>query len=460
MKSAPDYLTMEKYDAVVIGGGIGGTVIGALLSYHGLRTLLLERTEVIGGRAKTYDFDGFKLDVGGHSIPNPDTNSIRVVVDTVRADLQLVASGPIMFYDWVDKTFYPFEDFASKRFSPEEVGEVKRFQKIVSSMSLEEINNFQGISLKEWLERIGAKQDLLSRLFVLATADPSQVSAAVFLRFYHNRFNSKMKIAYSKGGIQEIPKSMARVIQRHGGDVVTNASVQRVIIEDGAARGVEIQIAPPGSSYSHTAEVESDIVVSAIPVETLFNIIPRETCPKEFVELAERCGRAPRQKTVGIVAAVKKELLKPSWFEIAVKPRQAERPGRICFIPTVPSPELAPADYHYFQYESMSFDPRLVQEKEAIRDELKEDIVAMYPNIEFKWLHGYYSSCRSYSYNLDFSDSMAPDVQIDGIKNLYFSGDQFRGMSDSGITGIDRAFSSARYCFNRIMSDRGKNIAV
>ena len=43
----------EHYDAIIIGGGHNGLTCGAYLARAGLRTLVLERREVIGGAAVT-----------------------------------------------------------------------------------------------------------------------------------------------------------------------------------------------------------------------------------------------------------------------------------------------------------------------------------------------------------------------------------------------------------------------
>ena len=44
---------MDRYDAIVIGGGHNGLVNGAYLARGGLRTLILERRKVVGGAAIT-----------------------------------------------------------------------------------------------------------------------------------------------------------------------------------------------------------------------------------------------------------------------------------------------------------------------------------------------------------------------------------------------------------------------
>ena len=58
---------MNDYDAIVIGSGIGGAGIGALLASKGLKILLIEKNDTIGGRCSSYTKEDFKIDVGIHS---------------------------------------------------------------------------------------------------------------------------------------------------------------------------------------------------------------------------------------------------------------------------------------------------------------------------------------------------------------------------------------------------------
>ncbi|HJS71240.1 MAG TPA: NAD(P)-binding protein, partial [Acidimicrobiia bacterium] len=45
--------TKNKYDAIVIGGGHNGLVNGSYLAKAGLKTLILERRNLVGGAAMT-----------------------------------------------------------------------------------------------------------------------------------------------------------------------------------------------------------------------------------------------------------------------------------------------------------------------------------------------------------------------------------------------------------------------
>lgn len=59
---------MEKYDVVIIGGGLGGLFCGAVLSKEGMKVLLLERHHTIGGCLQSFRRNGRLFDTGMHYV--------------------------------------------------------------------------------------------------------------------------------------------------------------------------------------------------------------------------------------------------------------------------------------------------------------------------------------------------------------------------------------------------------
>ncbi len=59
---------MKRYDAIVIGGGLGGLTTAAILSKEGLSVCLLEQHSVIGGCLQSFKRNGYILDTGMHYV--------------------------------------------------------------------------------------------------------------------------------------------------------------------------------------------------------------------------------------------------------------------------------------------------------------------------------------------------------------------------------------------------------
>lgn len=57
---------LERFDAVIIGSGMGGLVTGALLSKEGCKVAILEKNPQIGGALQTYARDKLVFDSGVH----------------------------------------------------------------------------------------------------------------------------------------------------------------------------------------------------------------------------------------------------------------------------------------------------------------------------------------------------------------------------------------------------------
>lgn len=77
---------MTNYDAIIIGAGLNGLTTAAYLAKAGLKTLVLEKREVVGGAAATEEvFPGFKFDTVAHSV--------GVLPAEVMRDLNLAQHG-------------------------------------------------------------------------------------------------------------------------------------------------------------------------------------------------------------------------------------------------------------------------------------------------------------------------------------------------------------------------------
>jgi phytoene dehydrogenase-like protein len=59
---------MDKYDSIVVGGGISGLLSALVLSKTGKKVLVLERNKNLGNNCNSYVVDGYQVDTGPHAI--------------------------------------------------------------------------------------------------------------------------------------------------------------------------------------------------------------------------------------------------------------------------------------------------------------------------------------------------------------------------------------------------------
>ena len=82
----------EKYKYIVIGAGIAGLHIGALLSQH-RKVLILEKSKEIGGRARVVDIDGFKLDFGPHPVRFGPKSALGISLNEINKPIEFIKPG-------------------------------------------------------------------------------------------------------------------------------------------------------------------------------------------------------------------------------------------------------------------------------------------------------------------------------------------------------------------------------
>jgi phytoene dehydrogenase-like protein len=66
-----------KYDAIIIGAGLGGLTAGAKLAKEGKSVLLIEQHSKPGGCATTFRRHGFTLEVGLHEMDGPSPRDMK-----------------------------------------------------------------------------------------------------------------------------------------------------------------------------------------------------------------------------------------------------------------------------------------------------------------------------------------------------------------------------------------------
>lgn len=114
-----------KYDIIVVGGGHNGLVAACYLAKAGLKTLVLERREIVGGAAVTEEIHpGFRCSTLAHStapLSSQVANDLQLArhgLDIIKPEARVLALEPdgrsLCIYQKTSTTLSEIEKFSSK----------------------------------------------------------------------------------------------------------------------------------------------------------------------------------------------------------------------------------------------------------------------------------------------------------------------------------------------------------
>lgn len=93
----------NKYDAIVIGAGHNGLVAATYMAKSGLKVLVVERREIVGGAAVTEQiFPGFDFDAGAHRVGSLHPNLANDLA-LKRHGVKIVEADPTVFSPSLDE---------------------------------------------------------------------------------------------------------------------------------------------------------------------------------------------------------------------------------------------------------------------------------------------------------------------------------------------------------------------
>jgi len=292
-----------SYDAVVVGAGIGGLIVANLLAQGGLAVLLAEQHYMVGGYCSTFRRRGFTFDAATHFYPllgNPETLTGRLLTELgVRTGW--VKMDPVDTFHFPDGTRFAvpadFDTYLArlKAGFPHQAAALDRFFARVREAYLGGLLvYFRGRAV----EHLGALADLTvrqvldetfgdPRLKLLLTADcPHWGSPPGRTSFV---FDSMLRLSYflgnyyPRGGSQAFADELARCFEARGGHILMSALVEKIAIEGGAARGVELEVRRGRAVARH--RVRAGVVVSnADLLLTLERLVGAEHLPAGALE--------------------------------------------------------------------------------------------------------------------------------------------------------------------------------
>lgn len=250
----------------IVGAGVGGLCMGALLARDGYSVTVFEKDQKVGGRTASTTHKRHTLDNGFHIMPFYKKSALYHVLSMIgiRNKTGLVPVSNIAFHSKGQFHRYPTGILDILR-----MGLVPFRSRVVllqillpmafSSMASAEEKD--GMSLSS----ITTNMDRRTRAFfdaicMLAFADtPDRVSLGEFVRtiIRANPFRGgTSRFAYPSKGYDTVCKSLAAYIKNKGGHVLLSSAIQKIKIRQGAVYGV---------TDSNDNTLKSDCVIASPP---------------------------------------------------------------------------------------------------------------------------------------------------------------------------------------------------
>lgn len=262
---------MNKYDVVIIGGGLGGLTAGALLAKKKKRVLLLEQHNVVGGCATTFKRKGFKVEAGLHEMDGfGPTDLKRNIFKTLGIFDKVKFIKLSEFYRFtkgdlditIPDDFKEAQIVLSKAFPHEKQGIKKYFKRIITIHR--QINRMPSklwkfilvapiFPILYWSVIASFKDTLGQFLDRIIKDEELKILLSANLQYYHDDPYTMSMMYYGaaqggyynggayfiEGGSQNLSNAFAEVIKENGGEVKTNSLVTEILVKDGRAYGVK-----------------------------------------------------------------------------------------------------------------------------------------------------------------------------------------------------------------------------
>ncbi len=285
-------------DVIVIGAGAGGLTTAAYLSALGRRVIVVDRQRVPGGNTSSFIHEGYEFDIGLHYLGGyRDVRpGIRAVLDPLGVELCFRQQNPdgfdiLLFADMTFPVPTGVEEFRVRlhEFFPRERVAIdrhlRRIVAIVDELEAPPPTRAADVPRYAWHARdaLLASTTTLAHEFDRLDCSPRLRTVLGYLWGVYGVAPSRVALGmhamatlhylrgawYPEGGARAVSDALVDVIRRNGGEFVLDADVSRILVEDGAVRGVRVE-AGPGGTAPRAAELHAETVVSGIDIKRTF----------------------------------------------------------------------------------------------------------------------------------------------------------------------------------------------
>ena len=239
---------MEKYDSVIIGGGISGLFIAYKLSQSGKKVIVIEKEKNLGGMLRSLKINDFYIEEFYHHIFSENKLAIGLIEELgLKGRLKWDEASTSFFYN--NKFYNLTKPTDLLGFGPLNFYEKTQLALFLLSIKLlKNPGKFDNISAEEFIiKRAGNSvyrkffRPLLSAKY---SKNLDKISATWFIERINLRNNRGYKgeiLGYLEGGFQQIIDKLREKILSNKGKIILGTEIKKIHCADDKAVYLELK---------------------------------------------------------------------------------------------------------------------------------------------------------------------------------------------------------------------------
>lgn len=423
----------KRFDAIVIGSGVGGMCAAALLAYSGRRVLLAEKRRYLGGRFSTVNRDGYMCATGGLAVPVG--RDMEKVCELVGIPSGVKPSTKVGM--WLDGQVYDLAKGATRTIIHHVASDQDEAQRVIDALNkaMKVESPSAEISFRSWLNQYtenpkihGIFQATISSLL---TVNSYELPAAQYFKFI--KVIAPLKFGFIEGGSIALWHRLADLVSESGGEVWTGATAESIHVAEGRVGGVRIR------RDLQSMDVRAPVVISNIGPAGTATLVPDGCLDSSYVQ---RINKDMTPTAIMWLHFASDELL----MDYSAVSVGCSRRVNMIDVPSLEAEGVAPPGKHLYTVGAAPRDSLNPGDIKAELGEVIKDLNDIFPDFEDRCTiltktcyRGKWPGFRT-----------VPDKHVDHrtpIANLYNVGD---AACPSGYDGSMGAAKSARLAFEDI----------
>lgn len=282
---------MARYDAVIIGAGLGGLAAGAILARAGRKVLLVERGNSVGGAASSYKVGELFVEGSLHETSDPRdprdpkhraltrTGVLDALTWVPAKQFYTVRGGPIGAPFVLPDNFSAARQALATRF-PEARSSIAKLLGEMEQILAETGTRARDPSSADWSFSLSQKLEQ-----VFGDNEALKAAVAANLSYYHDNPETMSWAlfamaqgayllnggVYVQGGSQRLSSALARAIRAAGSDVLLRRAVSAISLD---ASGTVSGLVHTTKDGSDPQVVETSCVIGNAAPENLASLLP------------------------------------------------------------------------------------------------------------------------------------------------------------------------------------------